>query len=371
MKSRSITRVFLSIGFLFCFLIPQVWGCQLIEKTVTLRVELRPSVTSEVKLTVLTNPFMQWGGRTLLAIPGGFMTGETLRPLVHTLFSNLKYWPLVSRVVIVNLPGHGGSSYPTNLPFGLVTLDDYANSLFGILDQLKNTPLAPDVVLGHCMTATLLQIGQQGLITQGTTFRKKYGIKEVVMLAPDPPEGVFYSRTVDPDFMNQMFALMGQSIVQDPQLGPIVRFAPSTWLGMFFLNMANPLHPVPVPNTPFDFMVKGYNNDEPLVAFLQTIGFGVDPSTGKFFPQPRAFVEADTFAPDKGTALRLMAFEHDYLFAPQDQESIYQHLTGDKTNSNFVVITGDDAVHGMFISNPSAIANAWLRLSIAHWGWRQ
>jgi pimeloyl-ACP methyl ester carboxylesterase len=372
MKNKSIICVLLTLGLFFFLTNNLAYGCEQKEKTIARTVELRPGVTSTVKLTILTNPSLPWGGRTLLAIPGGFMTGETMRPLAQTLFSNQKFWPLfISHVVLVNLPGHGGSSYPTNLPFGVVTLDDYAHSLLGILDQLKNTHLEPDVVIGHCMTATLLQIVQQHLISEGTNLRKKYGIREVIMLAPDPPEGVYYSRTADPVFMEQILTLMGQSIVQDPQLGPIVRFAPQTWLGMFFMIMTDPLHPFPVPNTPFDFMARGYNNDEPLVAFLETIGFGVDLTTGNFYPTTRSHVDAGVFAPHQGTCLRLMAFQYDFLFAPEDQQAIYRFLTGDENDQNFVVINKEDAVHAMFISNPEAVANAWLKLAYPHWDWRR
>lgn len=369
MKNKPIICLLLVMGFFCLFQSHQAWGCQNQEGTLTLAVELRPGVSSNVNLTVLANPNLPCGGRTLLAIPGGFMTGETMRPLAAALFENHKHWPLfVSKVVLVNLPGHGGSSYPTNMPFRMITLEDYANSLFGILDQLKKYHLDPDVVMGHCMTATLLQVAQQQLISQGTNLRKEYGIQEVLMLAPDPPSGVTNTRFLDPNFVAKMMGMLSQSIVQDPQLGPIVKVIPAGWLGMFFTG-TNPANPGPVPNTPFDFMAKGYYNIEPLTAFLETIGFTLD-STGKMTPGTQPIVDAGAFDRRKGTCLRLLAFKYDFLIAPEDQQSIYRFLTGDDQDRNFAVIEKDDAIHAMFISNPEAVAQAWLELSLSRWNRR-
>jgi hypothetical protein len=39
------------------------------------------------------------------------------------------------------------------------------------------------------------------------------------------------------------------------------------WYMMFFMIMTDTLHPVPMPNSPLDFLSQGYYNDEPLIAF--------------------------------------------------------------------------------------------------------
>ena len=109
------------------------------------KVELRPGVVSYVEAIYMANLNRPSGGKTLLAIPGMGLSANSYRPLIEQLFAveDQSHSKVFSRAVLVDYPGHGGSSLPENsssadpLLFGDMTLEDYVATILGVMDQLE------------------------------------------------------------------------------------------------------------------------------------------------------------------------------------------------------------------------------------------
>ena len=318
------------------------------------RVELRPGVVSTIESIYVVNLRHPSGGKTLLAVPGMGLTASSYEPLVEKLFAadSQKTDDVFSAAVLVDFPGHGGSSLPKSEPsaapllFGNLTLQDYVNTVLGVLDQLKYLQITPDTLVGHCMGGILIQMAQQQLIARNSDLRTAYGITEVVMIAPDPPGQIQGSRS-DPSAFN----LAKFTVPNDPVLGTYISLFPQFIMNMWFRNMAGAY----VPGAPLEyFKDPSPIANESMMVLLEI--FGQPPFAGRPMVNPRIFGSG-------GTWLTLVAFSQDAFYSPQGQLSTYSYLTGDPSagaysGMRFFYVDRPDAVHGMYYSNPAGMLSA-------------
>ena len=174
-------------------------------------------------------------GVTMLAVHGYAHTAATWEPLVKELF---KKDDAVSRVIAIDLPGRGGSSFPAGLPYGVLILDDYVSTILNTLERLNRLDMFPSMVIGHSQGGLLIQIIQK-TVEFGL---QSFGIDQAVLLAPVPPD------PLDWDFIDVAPTIIGgfgcfpglppstPACLDVGFIGPHVAFPDSNWILLFFTN---------------------------------------------------------------------------------------------------------------------------------------
>ena len=277
---------------------------------------------------------------TVIAVSGFTHTAATWKPLAEALFdANPR---VACRVVALDLPGHGRSGLPDAIPFGILTLDDYAAALLGAMEGLAAQGIASRSLLAHSQGALVAQMAQERLLAAGTSFRASHGVVAATLLAPVP------SREATWSFAESGAAagvLQGFLVMDDPVLGPHVSVPAAAWPSLFFTTPGG----VPSPTTPSASYIaaSGWVAPEPLYSSLQLVG------APPFNQRPSA--RAGAFALANGTLLSVAAFEHDLLIPPSEVAAVYAHLTGDATGRAYHVFTGAEAIHDMHVSSPGTM----------------
>jgi hypothetical protein len=150
----------------------------------------------------------------------------------------------------------------------------------------------------------------------------------------------------------------GQFVVDDPVLGLILDLPAA--LGPFtggFTTLSGTI----VPNAPSSatFIANDWMAPEPITTTLELVGTSP--------PLWRPFVRQNAFALRHGTILSVLSFSQDVLTPAVDQPILYTYLTGRSASglTLYRPIVADDAVHSMFISNPTGLLSA-LRNGVIH-----
>lgn len=314
-------------------------------KKVDFPVKLRESGSATIQATVYENRAVT-RGRTVLAVHGLAETAATFEPLAQAVFAEQKLGKRIQRVVAIDLVGHGGSSLPTGLPagvtFGTLTIDDNVSVVLQSIEALRAKDLAPDAILGHSMGGLAVQAAQERLLAGGSSFAK-LGIREAVLAAPVPAHGRPWTQPPPAD--------MSPFMVQDPALGAYISLPPPVFIAQAFTTTLG----TPAPNAPTPEVVaaKGYVGKEPLITLLQLIEAPIDPTTNTVLPRPS--VRERAFAAQNGTRLLLLSFSQDTLVPAADLGGLYDYLTGTTARAGYAPVTSADAVHSMYISNPTAL----------------
>ncbi len=106
---------------------------------------------------------------------------------------------------------------------------------------------------------------------------------------------------------------------------------------------------------------------EPLNAIAEMTGaycYGpsgaLDPDNPASGPLCRPLVRQNAFALKNGTLLMVLSFSMDVLAPAVDQDNLYTYLTGLPSTglTLYRPIVADDAVHSMYISNPTGLIAA-------------
>jgi pimeloyl-ACP methyl ester carboxylesterase len=304
-------------------------------------VALRPGITVDLNITVFVDEDAPGSSstpnKTALAVSGFAHTAASWSAFAEALFDNEPQ--RVCRLAAIDLPGHGGSGLPEGgLPFGFLTLDDYATAVLAAIEGLNARGLEVGSLIGHSQGGMVIQLAQQRLIDQETDLRDALGIKEVVLLAPTLPNGLPWAFA---DNGTAIGLLSGFLVPNDPVLGPHFRIPDAVWPFLFFTNLSGQL----VSGVPSN--VSSLNAPEPLLSALQLVGaqpFGQRPS-----------IDAGIFSPPNGTQLTVIAFEQDVLVRPNEAAALYAYLTGQSNGQRFGVVLGAEAVHDLYVSNPTAL----------------
>jgi hypothetical protein len=69
-------------------------------------------------------------------------------------------------------------------------------------------------------------------------------------------------------------------------------------------------------------------------------------------------VNAGALSLRNGTLTSLVSFSQDILVPAADLGSLYEYLTGETRDVLYRPVSTADAVHGMFISNPTGLLDA-------------
>ena len=323
---------------------------ELTPESVKFAVTLRGTGQVTINATVYRNPRAR-SGANVMAVHGLSETGFTYRPLAETIFSDRRLSSRVKHVIAIDMPGHGDSGFPTNLPngarFGELTIDDNVSVLIQSLDALRQKRLAPRIVIGHSMGGLEVQAAQQALLSQGSSFAQR-GVFGAVLLAPVPPHEQLWNQPPPAD--------LTPFIVNDPVLGSFLQIPPQVFIGQAFGTLSGTI--APNAPTPEEVAAERYVGPEPLTTVLQLVEATVPLPGGGTFTFQRPTVNAGAFSIRNGTLASVVSFSQDFLVPAGDLDDLYRHLTGDNRNLLYRPVTADDAVHAMYISNPEGMLDA-------------
>jgi pimeloyl-ACP methyl ester carboxylesterase len=318
------------------------------KRDIDFKVTIRETGSVTIHATVYENPRSRIG-INVLAIHGLSETGNCYGPLAQAIFAE-KYHLDVKRVIAIDLPGHGDSSYPTNLPgglkFGELTIEDNVAVVIQSIEALRAQRLPPRVIIGHSMGGLAVQAVQQTLLSKRSSLAAQ-GIISAILLAPVPTHGQTWTRNPDGGDMSQF-------VVADPALGNYVALPAPVWIASAFSTTAG----TTAPNAPSPQQVadNNYIGVEPLTTLLQLTEATVPLPTGETLTLQRPSVNEAIFSLIHGTRLTVVSFSEDILVPAADLDDLYAYLTGDRANIFYRPVVATDAVHSMFISNPAEVA---------------
>jgi pimeloyl-ACP methyl ester carboxylesterase len=295
-------------------------------------ISLREGVTATIHCRVFVNPKHYSSGLSILAIHGAGHTAATWENLAKAIFSYSRIGSAFADFIAIDMPGHGQSGLPDNMLFGDMNVNDYVSIVINVMEELRHKNLKPTIIIAHSMGTMVAQMLQQTLIDQGTNLRKKFGVSNVILMAPTVPNGLPY-QIMD---SGAGIGIIGQFVTYGPELGTYIYFPEYVWPMMFFSNrMGIPAQGIPSTE---EIIAKGYNSPEASMFSLQIVG--VLP----YYTRP--VINESIFGSKNGTALYLVGYENDILLLPSEGKTLFKYLTGTRNYlSRYIFIEGTDAVH--------------------------
>lgn len=310
------------------------------EDDIYFNVAVRGTGSATIHARVFNNPGNRFGA-TVFAVHGFTETANVWGPLANAMFSDRVLKFAVRRVIAIDAIGHGESSPPSGLPngtFGTLTISDNVSVVIQSLDALRAQGKGATFIMGHSMGGLTVQATQEALLAQGSSLAK-HGVFGAVLLASVPAAGQQWTR----------FSASNSApfVKTDPVLGTYLELPDAiAQIAGGWTTLAGTL----APNTPSvaTITAEGYNDIEPIVVALQ-----LSPTP----PVPRPSVREGAFALRNGTVLSVVSFSQDVLTPAMDQEAMYVHLLG-RNGALYRPIVAADAVHSMYISNPTGMIAA-------------
>jgi pimeloyl-ACP methyl ester carboxylesterase len=315
----------------------------------TFPVTVRGTGAATIAAHVFENPAHR-GGVNVLAVHGLAETGFIFAPLAQAIFADRSLGRAVGRIVAIDLPGHGDSSDPTNLPagvnFGDLTIEDETSVVIQSIDALRKLAVPPSAVVAHSMGGLEVQLAQQELLDEGSSLAA-HGVFGAALLAPVPVADVPW---VAPPTELSPF------VVADPVLGAYVLLPPAAFIGLAFSTPSGTVA-TDAP-TPAQVQAAGYIGAEPLAGILELIGASVPTPDGGAVTLQRPSASAGSLGARHGTLTTIASFSEDILVPAQYLAPLYEYLTGDKHDLLYRPVVAPDAVHEMLISNPAGLLDA-------------
>ncbi len=324
-------------------------------------IEFQPGVTIDINVNVYVNEnATNWSNHgKIFAVEGMSHTANCMQPLAEELFLN-PHQIEINEFFAIDMPGRGGSGLPEGVEgFRLedMYLEDYIAVIEGALSYLNDDlNIYPKTILGHSMGGLEVILLQDKLINEGTNMKKKYKIKNALLLAPAIPAPVNWS------FINEDggSSALVPYVVSSPELGVYLDLPFYVWPYVFFTNTCCYFAPNMVPGAPTagEVLANGYNSIEAGPILLQLSG--MDPASLGFPPsvypnKPRPEVDEGIFKPKNGVQLTIVCDEFDKMMNPEDVWELYKYLTNDKHGKRFIEVLGDETCHDTHISDPHAV----------------
>jgi pimeloyl-ACP methyl ester carboxylesterase len=334
-------RLFVGIALSLFLLIPNaVFADEPALSQLHFTVDLGSAGTANLSASVLTREGPPQSGDTVLVVPGFAQTAASFEALGRALFRD-EFGHKVSRVVVLDLPGHGASGYASVTPFGFLMTTDYVTAVLKSIEALHTLNIRPTVLIGHSLGGEIVQLAQQRLIGQGSSLAARFGIRGVVLLAPAIPAPVPWLFADS----GAAGAILAPYVRFDPVLGPVVDFPPPVWIFVFYATPAGAI-PAGAP-TPGEAVANGFISLESATLGLEITGLPP-------FPQ-RPPVDPGLFGPASGTVAGVVAMGQDTLFLPDEERALYSFLTNDSHMKLFFFVGGPDAVHNLYTFDPQPL----------------
>jgi pimeloyl-ACP methyl ester carboxylesterase len=341
-------------------------------------IEFRTGVTIDINVNVYVNEnAVNWVDQgKVFAIEGMAHTANCWKPFAEELFLNGPQGLSINEFYAIDMPGRGGSGLPngwnslSNAAFKLgdMYFEDYLSVIEGVLGYLNNVHgVSPQTIMGHSLGGLEVILLQDKLLNEGTNLRKKYKIKDAILLAPAFPAPLPWAM-LGQGMVNQLLQMTGDHPVQ----GLILNIPYYVWPWLFFTNTCCHFPPVTMGGpgvTPSmvhgapdaaTVLANGYNSVEaaPLLLHMAGIPLSMTPFAPTYHPdRPRPSVSAGIFAPKNGVQLTIFAEEFDKMMSPAEEESLYVYLTGDNLLKRFLVALGTETCHDTHIADPGALVS--------------
>ena len=308
-------------------------------------VAVRGTGSATIHADVFNNP-RNLGLTTVLAVHGFTEVGSMFEPLADAIFADPVLGVAVKRIVSLDMIMHGQSSAPTlpsPLKFGDMVIEDNVSVVIQAIDILRARGLGAQVIMGHSMGGLEVQAAQEALLAQGSSLAK-HGVFGAVLIDAVPARGTVWTIPAPADV--SQFVVLG-----DPVLGTYLNLPAAIGpLTGAFTTLLGTL----VPSAPSQatFVANGWMGPEPITLTLEL--------TGTSAPLWRPFVRQGAFKPFNGTILTVISGSQDVLTPAADQDDLYTYLTGLGSTgiTLYRPIVADDAVHSMYISNPTGMLQA-------------
>jgi pimeloyl-ACP methyl ester carboxylesterase len=314
-------------------------------------VSLRTTGAATIHASIFSNPQANRGVVTILAVHGFTERGSMFAPLAAAIYADPSLKLAVKRIVSIDLVAHGDSSPPTlpsPLKFSDLTIEDNISVVIQSIDKLRAANLGPQVIMGHSMGGLAVQGAQEALLAGGSSLAK-HGVFGAILLAAVPNSGSVWTQSTPPDIT--------PFVVNDPVLGVILDLpaAAGVSTGGFTTLAGTIVSDAPSVAT---FVANDWIAPEPITTVLELTG--VNPPT-------RPFTRQRAFAVKNGTLLTVLSFSQDVLAPAVDQDDLYTYLTGLPSTgiTLYRPIVAADAVHSMYISNPTGLLTA-LKNGVIH-----
>ncbi|MDA8140437.1 MAG: alpha/beta hydrolase [Desulfobacteraceae bacterium] len=312
------------------------------DRDIQFPVQLRAG-SAVISATIFENSKAWCTGATILAVHGLTGNAASWQPLVDAMYKDGFLGRTVKRVIAIDLPGHGKSPMPENLPggpFGNLLIDDNISVIMQSIIALQAMNLGPRVIMGHSMGGLAIQGLQEALLKQDLSLAH-LGIFRAVLLAPVPAASSVWTQGPPSD--------ISPFVKYTPSLGTYIDLTPEAALyGGSFTVLDGSL----VPNAPSLADTAAYNAPEPYYTVLQLVGI----LAPQGFPRPDA--REGAFSICKGTLLNVISFSQDVLVPAGDLDDLYNYLTGNTLGLFYRKVDKSDACHSMLISNPAEVVKA-------------
>ncbi len=315
------------------------------HEDLSFNVSLRGTGSVSIHADVFDNS-PKHGLLTILAVHGLSERGSMFGPLASAIFADRTLGAVVKRIIAIDMPAHGESGVPTlpsPLLFQDLLIEDNTSVVLQSIDILRGLHEGPQIILGHSMGGLEVQASQETLLAQNSSLAK-HGVVGAVLVDAVPARGTQWTQPVEP-------ANLADFIVTDPVLGTILDLpAAAGQLTGAFTTLSGAI----VPDAPSQatFVANDWIGPEPITTLLEL--------TGTSAPLWRPFVRQNAFAIRNGTILSVVSGSQDILTPQIDQPLLYTYLTGLSSTglTLYRPIVADDAVHSMFISNPTGLLEA-------------
>ncbi len=195
MKIIQIVPLYIIIATLGLFLVPTAESNILLSD-----IDLGGGSTADIHVGVLENNSTFCNSlnqdslnlHTIFAVHGLSGNAGVWRNLSNALFVNNPTGGVVCKVLAIEMPGHGDSGLPTNMLFGELSHTNYANAILNTLSELAQQGIKPVSIISHSNGALNLQVAQQILKGQGSSFHDLFGVQKITFLAGVPSAPILW-----------------------------------------------------------------------------------------------------------------------------------------------------------------------------------
>ncbi len=319
-------------------------------------IEFLPGVTIDINVNVYVNENAQSQANTgkIIAIEGMAHTANCMKPLAEALFENTDPTMEINEFFAIDSPGKGLSGIPEGggFVYDQLYVEHYLDIFFAVIGHLNEMDIYPRTIMGHSLGGLLTLKLQDTLVKQGINLKEQFGINNCILLAPAIPTPVDWSFIGSP--LAQGLLAYAEFFV--PGYGSILNMPPTAWVFSLFTNTCCYFPPNAVPGapTPAQATALDYVGIEPAPMLLQVNGMPIP--AGLPYPyRARISANAGIFKAQHGVQLTLIADEFDRMMHPDEEEVLYEYLTGDATLANMHTILGEETCHDTHIADPHAV----------------